>query len=198
MKEQIRQIIKKNNKKHFYINKESSNTYDIISANNNENNLLHLISDKIQNNSKTINELKKEMIEINMMNQRLKEKIQLFENIANGHNIFIQKFLKFKDTKNKINNNKNLSKSRNIKELFKKYLYYLKIYSPFITIKKNNMNEENKKKESIKKDNIKYNNIKDLLININSNTENFEDCSSFEPSIKIGNFEFNLINNSSF
>ena len=198
-KEQIIQIIIKNKKKCFNINRESpsTSTNDILS-NNNENNLLHLIINKIENNAKTIEELKKEMIEIKMINQNLTKKTQLLENIVNGHNIFIQKILKFKETKNKINNNKNLSKSRNIKELFKKYLYYLKIYSPFITIKKNNMNEENKKKESIKKDNIKYNNIKDLLININSNTENFEDCSSFEPSIKIGNFEFNLINNSSF
>ena len=195
-KEQIKQIIIKNKKKFFNINGDppSTSTNNILS-NNNESDLLQLIINKIENNSKTIEELKKEMIEINMINQSLKEKTQLIENIVNGHNIIIQKILKLKDINNKINNNKKLSKSRNIKELFKKYLYHLKIYSPFITINKNNIIEENKKKESIKKDNIKYNNIDDLFINNNSNTENFEDCSFFEPSIKIGNLEFNLINN---
>ena len=195
-KEQIKQIIIKNKKKYFNINGDppSTSTNNILS-NNNESDLLQLIINKIENNSKTIEELKKEMIEINMINQSLKEKTQLIENIVNGHNIIIQKILKLKDINNKINNNKKLSKSRNIKELFKKYLYHLKIYSPFITINKNNIIEENKKKESIKKDNIKYNNIDDLFINNNSNTENFEDCSFFEPSIKIGNLEFNLINN---
>ena len=122
-KEQIEQIIIKNKRRYFKIYKESSNLYDMASNNyNKESNIAQLIIDKMDNNSKIVEELKKEIIEINVNNQNLKEKIQLLENAINWQNIYIKKLLKSKDTKSKINSNsnENISKSRNIKELFKK------------------------------------------------------------------------------
>ena len=138
------------------------------------------------------------MFDLKKMNKILKEKIQNFHNNINGHSILIQKILNFQ-RENHINKEK--KKSNNLKELFKKYLYHLKIYSPYLTIKNNNnINNEIESIESIKKDNIFNNNIRDLFINNNNdNAESFlEENSIFESGLKMGNVDYNINYNNSF
>ena len=201
-KEEIKQFIIQNKRKKIldnYIydnNKESININELLYLN--EDDLIKSLSDKIENNSKTIDQLKKEMFDLKKMNKILKEKIQNFHNNINGHRILIQKILNFQ-RENHIN--KEMKKSNNLKELFKKYLYHLKIYSPYFTIKNNNnINYEIESIESIKKDNIFNNNIRDLFNNHNNdNSESFlEENSIFESGLKIGNFDFNINYNNSF
>ena len=176
-------------------NKESTNINDILSINN-ENIIFKSLLDKIENNYKNIEELKKEMIELNNMNKYLNEKIQLFQNNSNGHSILIQKILKLQRMNIKNNDNQKIKRSKNLKEFFKKYLYHLKIYSPYITIKNyNNIRNEINKKESTKKNNS--NNIIDFYSN-NNNTESFfEKSSIYEPVFKIGNLDFNIYRDNS-
>ena len=201
-KEEIKQFIIQNKRKKIldnYIydnNKESINIKELLYLN--EDDLIKSLSDKIENNSKTIDQLKKEMFDLKKMNKILKEKIQNFHNNINGHSILIQKILNFQ-RENHINKEK--KKSNNLKELFKKYLYHLKIYSPYFTIKNNNnINYEIESIESIKKDNIFNNNIRDLFNNHNNdNSESFlEENSIFESGLKMGNFDFNINYNNSF
>jgi len=201
-KDEIKQFIIQNKRKKIldnYIydnNKESININELLYLN--EDDLIKSLSDKIENNSKIIDQLKKEMIDLKKMNKILKEKIQYFHNNINGHTILIQKILNFQ-RENNINNEK--KKSNNLKELFKKYLYHLKIYSPYFTIKNNNnINYEIESIESIKKDNIFNNNIRDLFNNHNNdNSESFlEENSIFESGLKMGNFDFNINYNNSF
>ena len=201
-KDEIKQFIIQNKRKKIldnYIydnNKESININELLYLN--EDDLIKSLSDKIENNSKIIDQLKKEMIDLKKMNKILKEKIQYFHNNINGHTILIQKILNFQ-RENNINKEK--KKSNNLKELFKKYLYHLKIYSPYFTIKNNNnINYEIESIESIKKDNIFNNNIRDLFNNHNNdNSESFlEENSIFESGLKMGNFDFNINYNNSF
>ena len=201
-KDEIKQFIIQNKRKKIldnYIyanNKESINIKELLYLN--EDDLIKSLSDKIENNSKIIDQLKKEMIDLKKMNKILKEKIQYFHNNINGHTILIQKILNFQ-RENNINNEK--KKSNNLKELFKKYLYHLKIYSPYFTIKNNNnIIYEIESIESIKKDNIFNNNIRDLFNNHNNdNSESFlEENSIFESGLKMGNFDFNINYNNSF
>ena len=201
-KDEIKQFIIQNKRKKIldnYIydnNKESINIKELLYLN--EDDLIKSLSDKIENNSKIIDQLKKEMIDLKKMNKILKEKIQYFHNNINGHTILIQKILNFQ-RENNINKEK--KKSNNLKELFKKYLYHLKIYSPYFTIKNNNnINYEIESIESIKKDNIFNNNIRDLFNNHNNdNSESFlEENSIFESGLKMGNFDFNINYNNSF
>ena len=201
-KDEIKQFIIQNKRKKIldnYIydnNKESINIKELLYLN--EDDLIKSLSDKIENNSKIIDQLKKEMIDLKKMNKILKEKIQYFHNNINGHSILIQKTMNFQ-RENHINKEK--KKSNNLKELFKKYLYHLKIYSPYFTIKNNNnINYEIESIESIKKDNIFNNNIRDLFNNHNNdNSESFlEENSIFESGLKMGNFDFNINYNNSF
>ena len=200
-KDQIKQIIIKNKRKKFlnnYMmnkNNKSTNINNILSINN-ENIIFKLLLDKIENNYKNIEELKKEMIELNNMNKYLNEKIQLFQNNSNGHSILIQKIIELQRMNIKNNDNQKLNKSKNLKEFFKKYLYHLKIYSPYITIKNyNNIRNEIDKKESTKKNN--FNNIIDFYSN-NNNTESFfEESSIYESVFKIGNLDLNLYKDNS-
>ena len=199
--DQIKQIIIKNKRKKFlnnYMmnkNKKSTNINNILSINN-ENIIFKLLLDKIENNYKNIEELKKEMIELNNINKYLNEKIQLFQNNSNGHSILIQKIIELQRMNIKNNDNQKLNKSKNLKEFFKKYLYHLKIYSPYITIKNyNNIRNEIDKKESTKKNN--FNNIIDFYSN-NNNTESFfEESSIYESVFKIGNLDLNLYKDNS-
>lgn len=201
-KEQIILISLQNKQKRLlydslkYNDQENTNNNNDILYLNNENLLLRLLSEKIENNSRDIKELKNEMIALQKINKNLKDKIQMFHNNFKGHNIFLNKFLKFLDRNQKSNNIKKMHKSKNIKEFFQKYLYHLKIYSPYINARNyNNNNYEITKKESEEKDTFNNFNIKDIL---NANIENIpEESSFFEISPKIGRDDLDLnLNNS--
>lgn len=163
--------------------------------NNNKEFNVKIFLDNSQENLKIINELKQEIIDIKNQNKKIKETIEAIQNNFNGHNIFLEKFLKNKE-KIKIT-----KKTKNLKELFQKYLYHLKIYSPYCSILNNeNINDKKKEKEDfIIKDNICYNNIRDIFINDNLNTESFFDNNSFlKMKQNIDSCEIsNLINNNS-
>ena len=137
-KEQIEQIIqeyksnklKENEEKEFITNNNSFNNYK-----RNEINLLKSFFEKNEEDRINIIHLKNEINNLKTQNEALINIIKDINSIFIGHNILLEKIL-FKKYNN--DNTKNLHKSKNIKELFKRYLYYLKLYSPYLNIKKDN------------------------------------------------------------
>ena len=183
-REQIREILVKNKEKKSLISNQFYNHEELnmrnFMYNNKEYDLKHLLV-RILENSKNISELKQEIVEINSQNKKLEQNIEEIQNQFNGHNIFLEKFLKKNENNKNKKINSNFKKSRTLKELFKKYLYHLKIYSPYISnLKKNNIYINKKEKEDFKiKDNINYNNITEILFNDNVHTESFVENNSF-------------------
>lgn len=172
---------------------------------NNDGDILKYLIEKNEENIKNIIELKKEIGDLKTENRNLIEKLEIFNNNFNGHNIFLEKLLKRKD-ENKLNSNK---KSKNIKELFNKYLYYLRIYSPYLSLKnENNTLNKIEKAESFRIINLNENNKKDIF-NLNNNYNNIQTINSnsnsflsgfpiITPRQDIQNFVFNLMNNNSY
>ena len=184
-REQIRQILIKNKEKRLISNNNMNYNYEDTKMkncmDNNKEYKMKLLLDNILENSKNISALKTEILEANNQNKQLKENIEEIQNKFNGHSIFLEKFLKKKEKNKKNQNINNGKKTRNLKDLFKKYLYHLKIYSPYISILNNNNIYINKKEKEdfISMDIINYNNIKNILFNDNINTESFCENSSF-------------------
>ena len=173
-KEEIREIIKQNkimknvfNYIKYNENKEEINnlTVEGDSSNDNFNNhyLFKYLLYQIEESKNNIFELKKEIDILKTLNKDLKNKLLFLKTKLLGHTIFLKKIIK--NNNNTINNSNNSQKkSKNIKELFKKYLYYLKIYSPYVFIKGNIT-------EKVHSFEIGKSNIKNIINNIH--------CSNF-------------------
>lgn len=201
-KEEVKKIMIQNKRNRFIeaSNNDIKNSESYINeifSGNNENNILKLIFIQLEENSKNIKELKDEIKIINNQYKVINDNFNLFQQNFNGHSIFIQKIIK-KNEENRKNSIK-YPKSKNLKELFKNYLYYLKIYSPFVSIEINySKTLKVDKSENTKKSFINYNNIKDILSNNNDNFENtFEDNYFFIQKQNMGSLELNLNNNNS-
>ena len=194
-KEEIEQLMDyyKENKKYLQFSKSNIKT-DLINEENNNNeslsiykeeDILKYLLNKNEENIKSITELKKELFELKNQNKQLVDQIETFNNNINNHNIILQEIFKQNNT-NKTNINSNNKAVSNLKELFQKYLYYLKIYSPYLNINKNNNKNEYKiyKTESFNiinnnnRNNCKINNFSDNYnylynLNLNGNNGNF-------------------------
>ena len=114
----------------------------------------------IEKNKKTeenIKNLIEEKGELKAHNQNLNNEIFLFKNNIKGQNIYLEKFILLKkDDKN--NKKQKREKIQNIKELFKRYLYDLKIYSPFLIT--NDIIDNSKSSKKIKDKDINETNYK--------------------------------------
>ena len=215
--EQIEEIMIKYKRNKLTLNfiKNDNNEKEGIDVNNNDNiysnffnndgNILKYLIEKNEENIKNIIELRKEIGDLKAENKKLIEKLEIFNHNFNGHNIFIEKLLKRKD---EYKLNSSIKKPKNIKELFNKYLNYLRIYSPYL-YKNNNNNSLNKiqKIESFRIINLNENNKKDIF-NLQNNFNNIQAISnpnSFLNGLPIisqrqdmQNFVFNLMNNNSY
>ena len=144
-KEQIKNIVRKNRKNKLLskYNKDNeqfvSEDDEKIFPNNNGNDLIKLLLYKNKEDQKNLIDLKKEYENLKNINQCLKQKFNLIKNNFFGNGIIIKKIISYK-TKNKNILNARNKKVRNIADLFRKYLFYLRIYSPYIFIKKDSYN----------------------------------------------------------
>ena len=138
--EQINQIMRKRKKMKFLLkyikndslNKSKDNNKIILNnnlLNNSGNELLKYLLEKNKKNEEELIRLKEESGEIKNNNKNLNNELDIFKDNFKGQNIFIEKFIIQKKKEN--NNEKKIRKIKDIKELFKRYLYYLKIYTPF-------------------------------------------------------------------
>ena len=142
--EQINQIGRKGKKIRFlsnYIKNSSKNSsFDNNEHNNhnlsnniftNENDVIKLLIEKNKKTEENIKNLIEEKGELKTHNKNLNNEIFLFKNNIKGQNIYLEKFILLKK-ENKNNEKQKKEKIKDIKGLFKRYLYYLKIYSPFL------------------------------------------------------------------
>ena len=199
-KEEITKL-KRHNKKielfsNFIKNNDKINSKDNEELSiNNENDILKFLLEKNEENKNNITELKKEVLELKNQKQFLIDQMKTFKD---GHAIILTKLMK-KKVGNKINYIE--KKPKDIKELFKKYLYFLKIYSPYVIMEgKNNKYYKSERVESFQIDNI--NNNKIMLnkgnYNNNSNPDSFFSNISFMNNKQFYPiFDFNLYNNNS-
>ena len=110
-----------------FINNLKRNNYD------DEENILKFLFEQNEKNMKIINQSKKEIEKLERQNRKFYNELQLYKN---GSNIILKNIMK-SIQQNKIKDKK-YQKSRNLGELFRKYLYHLKIYSPFLLLKNDN------------------------------------------------------------
>ena len=133
-------------------------------------------------------------------------KIAMFKSILNSHKLILEKILK-KSNDNYSQNNmqKGTKNVKSINDLFSKYLYYLKIYSPFVSIENNTTVKQ--KMERVEASNVnestKDNDVKNVLDNKNivsqqndnNNEEFFDEFSLFNSRNDYPFLDLNLHNN---
>ena len=144
-----------------------------------------------------LEQIKNELEEMHNQNKKFNDSMNMFQNVINGHDILLKKILE-RTNNNKDNNNKTTKKIKNIKQLFNKYLYHLKICSPFVIYDyKNYNNIENKieKIESNQKDDINCDYNKEIMQKNQINNESFyEENSLLNVKRNITSMDFNLNN----
>ena len=202
-KEQIKQILLYNKqKKLININNNTGENESKVKAlfenkNNITNNDYFTLYEKEKNNSDFINKLKEEIEDLKNRNKLMNDNLKEYQNKINGDKIILEKILKRKN-KNNSKNHKNFNKSLNIKELFTKYLYYLHIYSPYVSLLKINVfhNSYSEIRSEVNVNSINYNNIKEINSNVIDNAESFLEKSSFlKHKRNIDNNNLNINNN---
>ena len=144
--EEIKRILKQNKSKKPSSNSNKNdrlNYYKEKLTQKDMDLMLYLLNQNKQI-EKNINDLKKDFKEIKSESFNLNNKFQRIKCIKGKDNIILENILEQKRNNNNITN-----KVNDLKELFIKYINYLKIFNPFITVnnKKNN-NFQIEKKES--------------------------------------------------
>ena len=136
-KEQIKQIARKNKKKiiKYLLNKSKSNNKslsndNVILNNNNEKDILNYLLFKNKESKDNLTNLNKELQDLRKLNTILKDEFNKIKTDLSGQAIIIKSIINY--NKNKIFKNKENKKANSIKELFNHYLYFLRIYSPYI------------------------------------------------------------------
>ena len=93
--------------------------------------LICFLLDKNKEDQQRLIESKKEVENLRNINKNLKEQFFKIKEQFDGQSIIIKKIISNTVDKNKIKN-KTPKKYKNIKDFFRRYLYYLRIYSPHI------------------------------------------------------------------
>ena len=198
-KEEIKQIA--NNTRHNNIIKNiNSFIYNNKEEETKDTDLFHLCDDKILNyltkkideNNKYLNESKKDIEKLKNEINNLNNELLKCKFIINNNKIIISKLIQ-----NSVKNygNRSYEKIINIKELFKRYLFYLKIYSPFVEIDFNKIIKQKERRNYYTNNNygINYNkiNINNEVLN---NSRDNDDLSFLNGSNNIQFFDLNMLN----
>ena len=180
---------------------DSTNDNDFLTSCN-EDDVLKYLYEKNEENQQNSLELKKELEELRNENCLLNKEIEMFKSVLNSHKMILKTIL-MKNNELKFNNKKNPKEIKSIKDLFNKYLYFLKLYSPYVSIENNNIIKQ--KMDKIEEDNMgktQENEIKEPfndIVNIKSNmncNESYIDELSFLNSRNDFPFpDLNLSNN---
>ena len=206
-KEEISQIVKPNKKMKNLVEyiksnqKEESTDNDFLSTGS-QDEVLKFLFEKTEENSQNSLILRKEMDELKEENSKLNNEIKELKSLLNSHANLIEKILK-KQSESKVQ--KYTTNIKNLNELFNRYLYYLKIYSPYVNID-NLIKQKTDKEETLSADNINtdqketkesvINNINIIQSNINNENE-FEEISLFNNNDGFFSLDLNLNNNNS-
>jgi hypothetical protein len=130
---------------------DSSTEHEVIPLGN-EDNVLKYLYEKNENNVKFSHELKKEIEALKKENTLLNEEIASFKLALDNQKILLERLLK-KSNDTQISTNSTSKNAKDLNQLFNRYLYFLKIYSPYVTIENKNIIKQNdEKKETNNKD----------------------------------------------
>ena len=169
--EDFKRILKTKKRKNTlmkYLNKDSKDNFIKIFEGNNyvdDEKIFKYLLEQNENNIKIINESKKEIEKLEKQNRNFYDELQLYKN---GSNIILKNIMK--SIQNNKRKDKKYQKSKNLGELFTKYLYHLKIYSPFLKfIKDNNSKYKIEKMENLNFDSKLGNELNGNLDFINTN-----------------------------
>ena len=204
-KEEITLMTRQNKKMKILIDyiksnqKEDSNWNDILS-NGNEDDVLKYLYEKNEENVQNSLVLKKEMEELKKENNQLNQEIIMFKSILNSHKLILEKILK-KSNDGHNNMQKDTKMVKSLNDLFNKYLYFLRIYSPFVSIDNNTIvkqKTEASNNEITKENDMKLIDENNILPKIQSNKDNesfLEEISIFDAKNDYPFLDLNLPNN---
>ena len=126
--------------------KDDSSTENGVIPIDNEDNVLKYLYEKNENNVKFSHELKKEIEALKKENTLLNEEIASFKLALDNQKILLERLLK-KSNDTQINKNNTSKNTKDLNQLFNRYLYFLKIYSPYVTIENKNIIKHNDEKK---------------------------------------------------
>ena len=191
-KDEISQIIRQSKKMKVLVNfikssqKEDLKNDNDFLENGNEDDVLKYLFEKNEENSQNSLALKSEIEELRKENTQLSEEIAMFKSVLNSHKLLLEKILK-KSNENEIIIKKNPKRVKNLNDLFNKYLYFLRIYSPYVSIENNYFIKQKAKMEET--DNTNENEKNDYfnknIVNIQVNNN---DNDSFNDEISLFNY----------
>ena len=195
-KEEINQIVRQSKKMKVLENyiksnqkEDSTNDADFL-TNGNEDDVLKYLYEKNEENQRNSLALKKEMEDLRKENSMLNEEIIMFKSVLNSHKLLLEKIIK-KNNDNQAGMRKNTGNIKNINELFNKYLYYLRIYSPYVNIENNTFIKQ--KTEKTEEDNVEIETVNEKRDFLNNNIANIK------SNVENENYEeLSLLNNNSF
>lgn len=208
-KEEISKIVKQNKKiknvvEYIKANKKEETTNnDEILLSGKEDDVLKYIFQKTEENTRYSLMLRKEMIDLKIENNKLNYEINRLKFLLkNNANLVGKILMKKNDSKVQRYTKKNIT---NLKELFNSYLYFLKIYSPYVNV--DNLIKVRIEKEEAQnknKENTDIKIIKDVPINNSHNNQNninnesiYEEYSIFKDNNDFLPYNLNLEKNNS-
>ena len=169
-----------------------------------EDKVLDYLTIKVEENNKNSVETLKKIEELKKEVKALNDELLQYKEVLNSNKIVLSKLLKIQIKANLVNHK--IDKIKNIYELFKKYLYHMKIYSPYVTIDSMKL-IKGKDKELVKLDvndkveSTKNNNNNDFIISkdvddlsiLNDNQSNIQ---FFDLNLLNINYSNSFVNNS--
>ena len=169
-----------------------------------EDKVLDYLTIKVEENNKNSVETLKKIEELKKEVKALNDELLQYKEVLNSNKIVLSKLLKIQIKANLVNHK--IDKIKNIYELFKKYLYHMKIYSPYVTIDSMKL-IKGKDKELAKIDindkveSTKNNNNNDFIISkdvddlsiLNDNQSNIQ---FFDLNLLNINYSNSFVNNS--
>lgn len=154
-KDEINKISRTNKKMKNLINyiksnkKDDSNEAEILTSAS-EDDVLKYLYEKNEENVQKSMALKKEMDELRKENVLLNEEIAMFKSILDSHKMILEKILRKSNEPSQTNCIRDKKVVKSLNDLFNKYLYYLKIYSPYVNIDNNTTVKSKTERNDIK------------------------------------------------
>ena len=191
-KEEISQIIRQSKKMKVLVNyiksnhKEDSTNENDFLENGNEDDVLKYLFEKNEENLQNSLALKNEIEDLRKENIQLTEEIAMFKSVLSSHKLLLEKILK-KTIESEMTIQKKPKIVKNLNDLFNKYLYFLRIYSPYVSIENNVFIKQKTKKEETdntnenenEKNDYFNNNITNIKVNVNDNDSLNDEISIF-------------------
>ena len=163
--EEINKIVRQSKKMKVLANyikstqkEDTTNDTDFLS-NGNEDDALKYLYEKNEENQRNSLALKKEMEDLRKENSLLNQEIDMIKSVLNSHKLLLEKIIK-KNNDTQASIKKNTGNIKSLNDLFNKYLYFLRIYSPYVDIENNTFTKQ--KTEKTEEDNEEIEKVNEI------------------------------------